>query len=80
MWVFVRFEGALLETWFDELVFGIGVTSLWLYLYYLQDTGRSASDQFCVTHVAWVPGREDEGEGDMILEIRKERLFSVRKK
>jgi hypothetical protein len=34
MWTFEYFDGTLLGIWFDELTFGIGVTSLWVYFYY----------------------------------------------
>jgi len=33
MGLFGCFGEALLRAWFDELMFGIGVTSLWLYFY-----------------------------------------------
>jgi hypothetical protein len=49
MWLFRRFGEAILETWFDELMFGIGVTSLWPHFYYFQSTGGSAADQIVVT-------------------------------
>lgn len=48
--MFRCFEGTILETWFDELVFGIGVTSLWAYFYSIHGTGQSTTDQFCVTY------------------------------
>jgi hypothetical protein len=51
MWMFGCFGEAILEAWFDELMFGIGVTSLWPYFYYGQGTGRSAADQISVTSV-----------------------------
>jgi hypothetical protein len=38
------FEGVILGTWFDELVFGIGVTSLWAYVYSVHDIGGSTGD------------------------------------
>jgi hypothetical protein len=53
--MFGCFDGAILGTRFEELVFGIGVTSLWRYFYNVQGTGRSAADQICVTHVWFVP-------------------------
>jgi hypothetical protein len=34
-----RFLGLILGAWFGELVFGIGVTSLWLEFYGIHDTG-----------------------------------------
>jgi hypothetical protein len=43
------FDETILGAWFDELMFGIGVTSLWGYVYNIQGTGRSATDQICVT-------------------------------
>jgi hypothetical protein len=51
MGMFGRFDGIIIGTWFDELMFGIGVTSLLRYFYNVQSTGRSAADQICVTHV-----------------------------
>ncbi len=59
---------------FDELVFDIGVTSLWRYFYNVQGTGRSAADQICVTRV-WC--LHEWGRGCVILEVREERGFSV---
>ena len=49
--MFEYFDEAILGTWFDELMFGIGVTSLWSYFYYVQGTGRLAADQISVTCV-----------------------------
>ena len=51
MCMFRRFGEAILETWFDELMFGIGVTSLWPHFYYFRSTGGSAADQIVVTCV-----------------------------
>jgi hypothetical protein len=51
MGAFGPLDETILRTWFDELMFGIGVTSLWQYIYYVQGTGRSAADQIRVTHI-----------------------------
>ena len=74
MWVIGCFDGTILGTWFDELVFGIGVTSLWRYFYNVQGTGRSAADQIGVTYVWCVRGGE---VADAILVIRDENMLSV---
>jgi hypothetical protein len=73
MWMFGCFDGTILGTWFDELVFGIGVTSLWAYFYSVQGTGRLPVDQFCVTD-----GLCAQGWGEaVILEIREEKRLPV---
>jgi hypothetical protein len=76
MGMFGCFDGTIIGTWFDELMFGIGVTSLLRYFYNVQGTGRSAPDQICVTHV-WCVHRW--GRGCVILEIRKKEGFLQRR-
>jgi hypothetical protein len=38
-WICRGFNGTILKTRFDELVFGIGFTSLWPYFYNINGTG-----------------------------------------
>lgn len=51
MWMFMCFDGTIIGTRLGELMFAIGVTSLWQYFYNIQDTGRSAGDQIYVTGI-----------------------------
>jgi len=73
--MFWCFDGIMLGTWFDELMFAIGVTSLWRYFYNIQGTGRSAGDQICVTSIWCVHGWGERE--DVIHEIHEERVLSV---
>jgi len=73
--MFGCFDGTILGIWFDELVFGIGVTSPWRYFYNIQGTGPSAGDQICVTRIWCVQGWGERE--DVILEIRGARVLSV---
>ena len=66
--VFECFGGITLGIWFDELLVGIGVTSLWVYFYSVKGIGRSTADQICVTCGSYAYGW---GEA-VILEIREE--------
>jgi hypothetical protein len=69
------FDRAIIGIPFDELVFDIGVTSMWRYFYNVQGTGRSATAQICVTPVWCVHG--GRRRVTVILEVRDERGFSV---
>jgi hypothetical protein len=51
-------NGTIVGTRCDELVFGIGFTSLWLDFYNINGTGGSGVDQISVTPVRSAQGWE----------------------